>query len=72
MLDIVVRALREVPLDIRDDLSHVGMVVFGEAAAALLNCDDAPAGLMADGLGLALVMPADRLAFLGLKPVSQL
>ena len=34
MLDIMVRALRDVPLDVGDDFAHVGAVVFTETTAA--------------------------------------
>ena len=46
MLDNVGQALRKVPLDIGDDLAHVGAVVFGEATADAFDRDDVPPGLM--------------------------
>ncbi len=48
MIDIVVRALREMPFDGGYDLAHVGAVVLGEAAAASEHRDDLPAGLVAE------------------------
>src|SRR5208283_2567548 len=69
MLDVVLRALSQVSMHIARDLAHMRIVLVRQLVRALaLDLDDAPPGLMADRLMLALISPADVLRVLRRKP----
>ncbi|SUE62786.1 Uncharacterised protein [Roseomonas gilardii subsp. rosea] len=74
VLDIPGRPLGEMPADIADDPPHMlqRLLVRRGIAATLQDLQDPAAGMMADRLRLALVMPADLPAFRRVEPAAHL
>ena len=69
--DVAGRPLREVPVDVADHVAHVAVVVLGRVPAAE-DLDDPTARGVADRLGAAVRLEADRQRLLGAKPRLEL